>query len=56
LIDFQRKVAQIPEAIGFAFNDFDFVVNPFDLTGVDGIITVIDNTVTVALKHVGKSS
>jgi hypothetical protein len=37
------------KSIGFAFNDFDFVVYPFQLTGVDGVITVVDDPVTVTL-------
>jgi hypothetical protein len=41
LVDFQGKVAQIVKAIGFAFDDFDLVVDPFQFAGVDGVITVV---------------
>jgi len=37
------------ESIGFAFNDFNFVIDPFQLTGVDGVIAVVDDTVTIPL-------
>jgi hypothetical protein len=43
------------EAICFSFDDFDLIVDAFDLPGVDRIIAVIDNTVAMALKHVGKT-
>jgi hypothetical protein len=39
------------EAIRFSFNDFDLVIDAFDFPGMDGIITVINNAVTMALKH-----
>ena len=41
LVDFQGKVAQIVIAIGFAFDNFDLVVDPFQFAGVDGVITVV---------------
>jgi len=41
LVDLQRKVTQIVRAIGLAFDDFDSVVDPFQLSGVDGVITVV---------------
>ncbi len=31
------------KSIGFAFNDFNFIVYSFQLTGVDGVITVVDD-------------
>lgn len=43
------------EAVCFSFDDFDLVVNAFDLTGMDRIIAVIDNTVAVTLQHFGKT-
>jgi len=44
------------EAICFSLHDFDLIVNPFDFTSVYGMVAVVDNTVTVTLKSVGKSS
>jgi len=41
LIDFQRKVAQIMVPIGFAFDNFNFIVYPFQLSSMDGIFTMI---------------
>ena len=49
LIDFQCKVAYITESIGFALNDFNFVIYPFYLTSVDGVIAVVEDTVTMSL-------
>lgn len=49
LVDFQCKIAYIMKSIGFALNDFNFVVYSFQLTGVDGVITVVDDSVTVPL-------
>jgi len=37
------------ESIGFAFNDFNFVIYPFQLAGVDGVIAAVDDTVTMPL-------
>jgi len=42
------------EAIGFTFNDFDLIVYPFDFSCMDGMITVIDDAIAMALKHGGK--
>ena len=33
------------EAISFSLDDFDLVVHPFDFSCMDGVITVVDNTV-----------
>ena len=43
------------EAISFTLDDFDLVVHPFNFACMDGVITVVDNTVTMALKPVGKT-
>ena len=42
------------KSIGFAFNDFNFIVYSFQLTSVDGVITVVDDPVTVPLQHSNK--
>jgi hypothetical protein len=36
------------KAISLAFNHFDFIVNPFQATGVDREPTVIDNSVSIS--------
>ena len=41
LVNFQCKVAQIVEPIGFTFDDFYFVVDPFKLSVVNGVVTVV---------------
>ncbi len=48
LIDFQRKVSQVMISVGFTFDDFDFVIHPFQLSGVDRIITVIEDAVSIS--------
>ena len=35
------------KSIGFTFNNFNFIVYPFQLSGVDGVITVVDDSITV---------
>jgi len=42
------------KAMCFAFDNFDLVVNTFDFPRMDRMIAVINDTVTMALKHVGK--
>ena len=39
------------KAVGLAFNDFDFVVNPFQFTGMDGIFTMVQDAIPMAFKH-----
>jgi hypothetical protein len=41
LVDFQCKVTNIVKAVSFSFDDLDLVVDPFQHTGVDGVITVV---------------
>jgi len=55
LVNFQCKVSQIMKAISFTFDDFDFIINPFQLTGMDGIFTMAKNTITMAFKHFHKA-
>ena len=43
------------ESISFSLDDFDLVVHPFDFAGMDGVITVVNNTVTMAFKPIGKT-
>lgn len=41
LENFQGKVAQIVEAVSFSFDDFDLVIDPFQKSGMDGVIAVV---------------
>jgi hypothetical protein len=41
-------------SIGFPFNDLYFIVNPFQFSGMDGIVTVIQNAITMAVQHFAK--
>ena len=43
------------EPIGFAFDNFNFVVYPLKLSGVDGVIAMVDDPVTVTVQHFNKS-
>ena len=40
--------------IGFSFDHLDLVVHTFQLSSVNGIITVIEDAVTVSIEHLGK--
>ena len=55
VIDFQRKVAQIVKSVCFTFDDFDFVIHTFQLSGVDRIITMIEDAVSISFQHPGKA-
>lgn len=55
LVNFKRKVSQIVKAISFTFNDFNFVINPFQFTGMDGILTMVKDAITMAFKHFYKT-
>ena len=55
LVYFQRKVAQIVKSVCFTFDDFDFVIHTFQLSGVDGIITMIKDPVSISFQHPGKA-
>jgi len=39
------------KTIGFTFNDFDFVINPLQFTGMDGIFTMVQYAIAMAFKH-----
>jgi len=41
LVYFQCKVTNIVKAVSFSFDDLDFVVDPLQHTGVDGVIAVV---------------
>lgn len=42
------------KAIGSSLNDLDLVVYPFQLTGMDGMVTVVENPVVIFLEHDGE--
>jgi hypothetical protein len=39
------------KAVGFTFNDFDFVINPLQFTGMDWIFTMVQDAIAMAFKH-----
>ena len=41
-------------AVSLAFDDLDLVVDPFQFTGVDGVVTMVEDPVAVPLQHLGK--
>lgn len=41
-------------AISFAFNDLDFVIDPFQCSGMDGVVTVIKNSIAITAKPLGE--
>ena len=38
---FKGKVSQVVKAVCFSFDDFDLVVDPFQFTCVDGVVTMV---------------
>jgi hypothetical protein len=42
------------KTVGFALNDFDFIIHAFQLTGMERIITVVEDTVAVPIEHIGE--
>ncbi len=44
------------KAVCFSFDDFNLVIHPFDFTGVNLVITVVQDAVSVSLKHFYKAS
>jgi len=55
LVNFQCKISQIMKAVGSTFNDFDFIINPFQFAGMDGILTMVQDAITMAFKHFRKA-
>ena len=45
--DFESKVLIVMVAIGFSLNDFDFVVNSFELSSVNLIFAVIEDAIAI---------
>ena len=43
------------KAVGFTFNDFYFVINPFQFTGMDRVFTMVQNAIAMAFKHFCKA-
>jgi len=43
------------KAVGSTFNDFDFIINPFQFAGMDGILTMVQDAITMAFKHFRKA-
>jgi len=39
------------EPVGFPFNNLYFVIDPFQFTGMNRVVTMIDNTITISLQH-----
>jgi len=51
LVNFQLKISQVMKAVSFTFNDFDFVINPLQFTGMDWIFTMVQDAIAMAFKH-----
>ena len=43
------------KAISFSLDNFDLVINSFDFASVDRVVAVVDDTIAMAFKHIGKS-
>jgi hypothetical protein len=42
------------KSISFSFDNFDLIINPFEFTGMNFIVTVIQDSVAVFCKHICK--
>jgi hypothetical protein len=42
------------KSISFSFDNFDLIINPFEFTGMNFIIAVIQDSVAVFCKHICK--
>ncbi len=40
--------------ISFSFDNFDLIINPFEFTGMNFIVAVIQDSVAVFCKHICK--
>ena len=43
------------KTVSLAFNDLDFIIHPFEFTGMDRVVTVINDSVAIAFQHTRKS-
>ncbi len=43
------------EAVCLPFNDLDLVVNPFEFSGMDVEVAVVQNTVSIPVQHFSKA-
>ena len=55
LFDLESEVGLIVEAVGRAFDDFDLVVHPLQLAGVNRMVAVVQIAVAVPFEHAGES-
>lgn len=39
------------EAVCLPFNDFDFIIHPFEFSGMDGKVAVVQNAVSIPVQH-----
>ena len=43
------------KAVGFTLDNFDFVINRFQFTGMDGIFTMLQDAITMSTGMVPKN-
>ena len=55
LVNFKGKVSQIVKTISFTFNDLNLVINPFQFSSMNGIVTMIKDAIAMAFKHFYKA-
>ncbi len=42
------------KAVGLSLDDLDLVVDPLQLTGVDGVVTVVEDSLAISLAASGR--
>ena len=55
VIYFKCKLSSVIKNIGFPFNDLKFVIDPFQFTVRDGIITMVQDTIAILFEHLSEA-
>ena len=42
------------EPVSFTFYNLNFIIKPFQISGMNGVLAVIQDAITISVKHIGK--
>ena len=45
---------QIMEAVSLSFDDFDLIIHPFQDSGMNRVIAMIQDPITIVIQHLGE--
>jgi hypothetical protein len=51
-VNFESEVSHVIKSVDFTFNEFDFVIHPFLYPSTEGILTLVQDAIAMAFKHV----